>query len=176
MTKLYHPLSAIVVLLLASLACNALLRGGNPPPTPTRLPDLIIEITEAPPGEGGNENAPTADPGLAATPEDSGDTDGSGGGNFDTDFPLPDDVSNFTDLGNRAINFQTGMKLDETIAFYKKALADQGLKERPLLTVVSDTTFSMVFDGAANGQSVVVQGVDLGNGATNVNIRYETVP
>jgi hypothetical protein len=33
----------------------------------------------------------------------------------------------------------------------------------------------MVFDGDPSGQAIVIQGVDLGNGKTNVNIRYEKV-
>jgi len=33
----------------------------------------------------------------------------------------------------------------------------------------------MVFDGHPNGKSIVVQGVDLGNGTTNINIRFEDV-
>jgi hypothetical protein len=33
----------------------------------------------------------------------------------------------------------------------------------------------MVFDGHAKGQAIVIQGVDLGNSMTNVNIRFEDV-
>lgn len=170
MIKSRYPLITLAGLLLASLACSTLL-GRPTPPAPTPLPDLIIEVTDTPTSNSGGGNEPTAAPGLAATPEN-----GAGGGSFNTNFPLPDDVSDFIDLGNGAINFQTGMKLDEVMKFYKGGLTDSGLTERTLLTVTSDTTFSMVFDGAENGNSVVVQGVDLGSGKINVNIRYEKVP
>jgi len=102
---------------------------------------------------------------------------GAAGGNsgYNTKFPLPGNVSNFTDTGNGSINFQTSMSLKDTIAFYRDAFGKQGLTERTINTSITDTTFSMVFDGDPSGQAVVIQGVDLGNGKTNVNIRYEKV-
>jgi hypothetical protein len=104
-------------------------------------------------------------------------TGGGGGssGGYNTKFPMPGNVSNFTDTGNGSINFQTSMSLKDTITFYRDALTKQGLTERTVNTAITDTTFSMVFDGDSSGQAVVVQGVDLGNGKTNVNIRYEKV-
>ncbi len=42
--------------------------------------------------------------------------------------------------------------------------------------MVTDTTFSMVFDGwADDGRAVVVQGVELAPGQLNLNIRLEAV-
>jgi hypothetical protein len=76
--------------------------------------------------------------------------------------------------GEGQVNFQTSLSLDEVIEFYRQALTDKGLTERPILTVTSDTTFSMVFDGWPNGQALVIQGVDLGANR-NVNIRLEDV-
>ena len=105
----------------------------------------------------------------------NGGGSGNGSGGYNTKFPLPSNVSNFTDTGNNSINFQTSMSLKDTIAFYRDALTKAGLTERTINTAISDTTFSMVFDGDPSGQAVVVQGVDLGNGKTNVNIRYEKV-
>ena len=100
---------------------------------------------------------------------------GSGASGYNTKFPLPSNVSNFTDTGNNSINFQTSMNLKDAIAFYRDALTKEGLTERTIKTPITDSTFSMVFDGDPSGQSIVVQGVDLGNGKTNVNIRYEKV-
>jgi hypothetical protein len=90
------------------------------------------------------------------------------------DFPLPKDAKNVITMADTIV-FQTGMNLKDCIAFYRDAYAKQGLKERSLLTVTSDITFSMVFDGAKDGKSVVVQGVDMGGGLTTVTIRYEKV-
>jgi hypothetical protein len=104
-----------------------------------------------------------------------GASGGSGGGGNKTKFPLPGNVSSFTDTRNDSINFQTTLSLEDTIAFYRDAFGKQGLTERTINTAITDTTFSLVFDGDPSGKAIVVQGVDLGNGKTNVNIRYEDV-
>ena len=112
-------------------------------------------------GSGSNES-PTA-------------SSGGGGGGQNTKFPMPGNVSNLTDTGNGSINFQTDMSLKDTIQFYRDAFTKEGLTERTANTAITDATFSLVFDGDPSGQAIVVQGVDLGNGKTNVNIRYENV-
>lgn len=106
---------------------------------------------------------------------DAGSSSGSSGGSFDTQFPLPSSVSNFMDTGGGSINFQTTMSLPESVEFYRNAMGKAGLIERPILTVIGDTTFSMVFDGDPSGKAVVVQGVYLDSGMMNINIRYEAV-
>ena len=103
----------------------------------------------------------------------AGGSGNAGGSEYNTNFPLPGNVSNFTDMGNGSINFQTTLSIQETVSFYRDAFSRQSMTERSLLTAITDTTFSLVFDGDPSGQVVVVQGVDLGNGRTNVNIRYE---
>lgn len=100
---------------------------------------------------------------------------GPGNTNYNTKFPLPAKVSNFVDMGNGSINFQTDMSLKDTLSFYRDAFKREGLTERTANTSITDTTFSMVFDGDPSGQAVVIQAVDLGGGKTNVNIRYEKV-
>ena len=113
--------------------------------------------------------------GCGATNPKAGGAGGSGSTTYNTKFPLPSTVSNFTDTGNDSINFQTDMSLEDTISFYRDAFQKEGLTERTINTAITDTTFSMVFDGDPSGQAIVIQGVDLGNGKTNVNIRYEKV-
>ena len=66
------------------------------------------------------------------------------------------------------------MKLKESETFYRTELTKLGLKERTINTAVTDTTFSFVFDGDANGKAIVIQGVDIA-GKTNINIRYEQI-
>lgn len=105
----------------------------------------------------------------------AGGSGNSGVSGYDTNFPLPDNVSNFTDMGKDTINFQTTLSIQEAVSFYRDAFGQQGLTERTITTAITDTTFSLVFDGDPSGQAVVVQGVDLGSGRTNVNIRYEDV-
>jgi len=93
---------------------------------------------------------------------------------YDTNFPLPPDVQNFVKMGDKVVNYQTNLSLEQCMDFYRAELKSRGLKERDLLTVFNATTFSMVFDGDPKG-AIVIQGVDLGNGVSNVSIRYEDV-
>ena len=108
--------------------------------------------------------------GEEASPSSSG-----GSGNPDSEFPLPSNVDNFMKLDDGSINFQTSMSLNEVVEFYRDAFAAAGYNERDITTVINDTTFSIVWDGHPNGQAIVVQGVDLGNGSVNVNVRFEDV-
>jgi hypothetical protein len=154
---------ALIVLLVSSLACNALNRGARPTAT---------------------ESAPDTGGGMAATQAPSDDTtaepesttaETAPATGFDTEFPLPSDISNFTSTGDGGINFQTKMSMKDAIAFYRDAFATAGYKEREINTAISNTTFSMVFDGHSSGKAIVIQGVDMGNGTTNINIRFEDI-
>ncbi len=137
----------LAALAAAALACNAVM-GGAKTATPAAV-DSDVEVT------------PTGD---------SSDTQ-----NPDSDYPMPDSVSNFTDLGQGTVTFQTTLSLEEVMDFYRDSLGKEGFTERELLTVTSDSTFSLVFDGHASGKAIVIQGVDLGDGSTNVSIRLEAV-
>ena len=94
---------------------------------------------------------------------------------YDTEFPLPETVENFIAVGDTGINFATDLSIEESVDFYRQEFEDAGLTERTINTAITDTTFSIVFDGHESGQAIVVQGVDLGNGTTNINIRFEDV-
>ena len=137
----------LAVLILASLACS--LFGG---------------------GSAGTEgNAP-------ATGGESQQGDALSPGNsekYDTDFPLPPKVENFTDMGNDMVNFQTPMSLTDVVAFYRAEFEHAGYEEREILTTIDDMGFSLVWDGHPSGEAIVLQGVDMGNGTVNVNIRLE---
>lgn len=142
----YRWLIAITLLLIASFACQALAGGSS----------------QSAPSSGGSSGG-------------SGSSSGNGSNGSGSQFPMPPNVNNVTDLGNGSINFQTNMNLKDVIAFYRDAFTKKGLTERTANTAITDTTFSLVFDGDPSGKAIVVQGVDLGNGTTNVNIRYENV-
>jgi len=115
---------------------------------------------------------------AAACAPAGGGSDGSAGGvrsGGDSRFPMPANVSNLTEQGEEAVNFATTLSLEDSIAFYREALVADGLTERTINTTITETTFSLVFDGDPSGKALVVQGVDLGNGTTNINIRFEDV-
>jgi hypothetical protein len=153
--KINRLFLALVVLVLASLACQAIAGGSS------------TEAPSVPAGDGGDTG--DAD---APTPEDSGGGDSSTGS---ADFPMPSDASNVMEVGAGVLNFQTKSTLDESMAFYRDEFGGMGYTERDILTVTAETTFSMVFDGHESGKAIVVQGVDLGDGTTNISIRLEDV-
>jgi len=165
----------ISLLLAASLACSQL--GGE---TSEGQPETSsTEQPYAPPAEGAPSLAESPYPSAGDASSSSGTSpypaapEGEQSDNYDTEFPLPDDLQNFTSLGEGKINFQTNMSLQEVVDFYLQTFTAQGLTEEKILTSITDTTFSMVFKGSPNGKDLVIQGVDLGSGTTNVNIRYE---
>lgn len=142
---------ALVVLLMMTLACGLFSGGGS---------------EGSPPSEGGESPGGETAPKAPAS---------NGSGKYDTEFPLPSDVQNFTKLGDDAINYQTSLTITEVVEFYRSEFASAGYEEREITTVINDTTFSIVWDGHPNGKALVVQGVDLGDGTVNVNVRFEDV-
>ena len=137
----------LAMLVLTSLACS--LFGGGSAGTEENAPS------------GGGESQPGEAPSAGNS------------GKYDTEFPLPPKVENFTDMGNDMVNFQTPMSLNDVVAFYRAEFERAGYKEREILTSIDDMGFSLVWDGHPSGKAVVVQGVDMGNGTVNVNIRLE---
>jgi len=161
---------AVSLLVFASIACNLFTGLGKTAATPeggTDNPVVTLEAVEQPT----MESAATEDATVAAPDA----TQASEPKKYDTEFPLPADISGFTDMGNGTINFQAKISVKDAIAFYRDNFAKAGYKERAINTAITDTTFSLVFDGHASGKAIVVQGVDLGGGSVNINIRFENV-
>ena len=114
-------------------------------------------------GGGGNE------PAVATNTGDSS------GATSDSGFPTTGDAFNITELGDGSLLYYTKLSLEDVMAFYIAEYTSQGYTEREILTVVSEGTFSMVFDGDVSGKAVVIQSVDLGDGSRTVSIRLEEV-
>lgn len=175
--KKYRWMLSLTVLALAALACNAVMGGGSETPLDAVAPvEEPTALADVPTQESPVEPEVTDESSTESSTEDDDYSYGGGDSAVQSEFPLPEDASNLMVLGEAGTNFQTGMNVTEAIDFYRNAFGEQGLKERPILTVISDTMFSMVFDGHSSGKSVVIQGVDLGGGSLNINIRLENVP
>lgn len=170
-----YLLCALVALLAASLACETI-SGINQPEKSTISSDT------------GNNASLPGQPFITSTPQQQsvppleltniGPLHTSEEGaptSFDTEFPLPPDIQNFqkTDYQDAGITFQTTLKLENIVQFYRDAFAKKGYTERQIMTSIEDYTISLVFDGAPNGKAIVVQGVDIGTGIVTVNIRYD---
>ena len=154
----YQPVYlALSVLLLASLACQTLSGGGG--------------------GGGGDQPTVATNTGDSNPPAMPTTESGSSGGEATSSsgFPITADAFNITELGDGSLLYYTKLSVEEVMAFYRAEYTSQGYTEREILTVVSDGTFSMVFDGDASGKAVVIQSVDLGDGSRTVSIRLEAV-
>ncbi len=94
----------------------------------------------------------------------------------ESDFPLPEDVDSDSvrHLGDGAINFETSLNLPDAINFYFSAFIDLEYKERRMLTVITDSRFSMVFDGHPSGKAIIIQGTAF-DGGVKIDLRLEDI-
>ncbi len=97
---------------------------------------------------------------------------------YDTPFPLPQDVQDFTKtLKTDQVNFQTNLRLGDIAEFYRRAFTVQGFVEIELATVIADDSISLAFAGLPGDKKVIVQAVDRGYSSNidkrNVNLRTE---
>ena len=159
------PIALICILFFTTLSCSLITDSINQPTSPAEPP--VVNPGEA---------LPTAQTGGAtepALPVETAAPDANTG--LASEFPLPKDADQVTVIQTGMINFRTSLTLQEVVAFYRDSFIDQGLKERGELTLINDQAISLVFDGASNGKAIIIQGFPLGNGFTNVSIRYEDV-
>jgi hypothetical protein len=142
-------------------------------PTPTKLP--APTNTPVPTDVAAPTNTPAPSPTSPPVESEPPVEEETEGADYDTAFPLPENVQNFMGQGGESqVNFQTNLAMDEVIAFYRQAFGEMDLSEYELLTAIEDEGFSMVFTGWPNGEELVIQGVVFGE-STNVNIRLEEV-
>ena len=153
--KQYRIFLALTVLVVASLACNALTGRKADSAAPQES------------SSGGQVDQPTE----SAPPIDNGSSNTT----VKTDFPMTDDAYNTVDIGDGSLLYYTKMSMDDVLKFYRDEYTAKGYTERELLTTVSDGVFSIVFDGDPSGKAVVIQSVDLGDGSRTVAIRLEDV-
>ena len=159
--KRYQIYLAVIVLVLASLACQAV--GGGSKNTPA-----APAAQEPAPTKSGDAVPATQEP-AATEPGDN-----TGAGTVETDFVMTADAYNIIEA-NGTLIFYTKMSLEDAMEFYRAEYTAKGYTEREILTVVSDGVFSMVFDGDPGEKSIVIQSVDLGDGSRSITIRLEDV-
>jgi hypothetical protein len=148
--KHHRILFAVAVLVLASIACQALAGGSESTPATDNTSPDTLQPTHPTSNENNSDSA------------------------VSSDFPMTTDAYNVTEAGGSLI-FYTKLSLDDTMQFYRNEYTAKGYTEREILTVISDGTFSMVFDGDPSGKAVVIQSVDLGDGSRTVTVRLEAV-
>lgn len=153
----YRWLIALLVLALASLACQTVTGGGPElPQVPQNTPAPQVPNND---DTGGNEPAPTE----AQPPTDNG------GVKMVDGFPVPGDASSVVAAGG-VVTYQTHLTASEVVAFYRDEYGKQGLTERDSMTVTMDQLFNLVFDGDPSGKAISISGADMGDGTTTVTI------
>jgi hypothetical protein len=157
--KKYSVYLAILVLVLASFACQTVMGGGN---NNFQVPD-IQNLPEVPQTDGGDEiGIPTLPP---VTTGDSGSTTVGG----KPEFPVTSDAINVVTASN-VVTFQTKMSTDDVLRFYRDEFASQGYKEDASMAITFGKTFTLAFTGHESGKVIYVVGADGGDGSLYVTI------
>jgi hypothetical protein len=152
--KKYSVLLAIIALVLASLACQTVMGGGD---TDYEVPDAqnVPELPQTDSGE-----IPTIPP----VTTDGGVTVGG-----ESEFPMPSDATNVVTAAG-TLAFQTKMSTDDVLKFYRDEFAKQGYEEDPSLALTFGKTFTLAFKGHPGGKTIYVVGADAGDGSLYVTI------
>ena len=149
--KRYSILLAMIVLVLASLACQTVMGGGsgfNPP-----------IATDVPQSGGAPTVAPVA-------------TDSGGGGvtvGGQSEFPTTSDAFNVVST-SETVTFQTKMSSDAVTKFYRDEFTKKGYKEDASKAITFGKTFTLAFTGHKSGKVIYVVGADAGDGSLSVTI------
>lgn len=154
--KKYSVLLAIIALVLASLACQTVMGGGD---YDYEVPD-VQNVPELPQTDSGE--IPTAPP--VTTEDDGGVTVGG-----ESEFPLPSDATNVVSAAEM-VTFQTKMSTDEVLKFYRDEFSKEGYEEDPSLAMTFGSTFTLAFNGHSSSKVIYVVGADAGDGSLYVTI------
>lgn len=153
--KKYSILLAIIALVLASLACQTIMGGGNN--NDFEVPDLP-EVPQT--GDGGE--IPTIPPVIT----DNGNVNIGG----DSPFPTLSDAFNIISTPT-SVTYQTKLSVDDVMKFYRDELGKQGYSENTSTTTNFSGMLAMFFEG--NGKSVVLAASPVGDGTFSVTVAYQ---
>jgi hypothetical protein len=157
--KKYSIYLAILALVLASLACQTVMGGGD---NNFEAPD-VQNIPELPQTDGGDEvEIPTLPP---VTTDGGGDVTVGG----DSEFPVTSDAFNVVTAPDMT-TFQTKMSSDDVLKFYRDEFASQGYEEDASMAITFGKTFTLAFTGHESGKVIYVVGADAGDGSLYVTI------
>jgi hypothetical protein len=147
--KKYSVTLAILALVLASLACQTVMGGGDSFDPPQTNGGDEIEIPTVPP---------------IATDESGNVTVGG-----ESEFPVTSDAFNVVNTPEM-VAFQTKMSTDDVLKFYRDEFSSQGYKEDESMAITFGKTFTLAFKGHASGKVIYVVGADAGDGSIYVTI------
>jgi hypothetical protein len=131
----YRWLVALIVLVLASLACQTVMGGGSEVPQ-------VPQNTQIPQAPDNNNEALDPSPTEALPP--TNENEGDGGGIQDVGgFPVPTDATSVVTAGG-VVTYITTMSVNEVVTFYRDEYGKQGLTERTSMSVTMDQLFNLV--------------------------------
>lgn len=145
--KKISVLLAVSALVLASLACQTIMGGGNG----LGVPPEIGTIPTVPP-----------------VTTDGGDITIGG----ESPFPVTSDATNVISSAE-TVTYQTSLSSDEVIKFYQDEFGKLGYTEDKTMSVNFNGAFTMGFDGHESGRKIVIGGAAFGDGATSVTIALQ---
>jgi hypothetical protein len=157
--KVYRIFFAIAILVLASLACQAVTGGRSD--NGNRVPSSDDNGTES------QSVSPTA------ASDDSNNDDSNANPSADSKFPMTADAENVVEVSNESIVYYTKLSPEEIVEFYRKEYTARGYTEREIVTSTEGGIVNLVFDGDPSGKAVVIQSVGLPDGTRTVAIRLE---
>ena len=148
--KKYSILLAIVALVLASLACQTIMGGGD---NGFEAPDVPQQT------DGDDVEVPSVE-------QDGGDITVGG----ESPFPVTSDAFNVISTP-QSVTYQTNMSADDVMKFYRDELGKQGYTEDTSMTTTFGGMIAMFFEG--NGKTVVIGGAPVGDGSVSVTVAYQ---
>jgi hypothetical protein len=151
--KKYSILLAILALVLASLACQTVMGGG----------DNGFNAPDVPQVDGGDDlEVPTIPP----VTNDNGNITVGG----ESPFPVTDDAFNVVSTPE-TVTYQTKMSADDVMQFYRDELGKQGYSEQKDMTTSFSGIIAMFFEG--DGKTIVLAGAPAGDGSLSVTLAYQ---
>lgn len=147
--KKYSILLAITALIIASLACQTIMGGGN------SVPD-DVQIEPLPPVDSGGGDIPNIpDVSVGESP-----------------FPVTSDAFNVFST-SETVTYQSNLSSDEIIQFYQDEFGKMGYTENASMTANFQGIFTMGFDGHESGRLIVIAGAPLDDGSVQVTLALQ---
>lgn len=149
--KKYSILLAITALIIASLACQTLMGGGdNGDDTQVQpLPPLDNS------GSGDSPTEESTDIIIGESP-----------------FPVTSDAFNVIST-NETVTYQTNLSGEDVVKFYQDEFGKLGYTQDTSLSTNFSGIFALVFNGHESGKQIFIAGAPVGDGSTSVTVTLQ---
>ena len=153
--KKYNILLAITALIIASLACQTLMGGGDN--------SNDTQVQPLPPVDNGGD--------AQSTEESTTDSGDATLGN-ESPFPMPSDAFNVASTAD-VLAYQTNLSSDDVIKFYQDEFGKAGYTEDASFSMNFNGVFTLAFNGHESGKQILVAGAPTGDGSVSVTVTFQ---